>query len=220
MYNLKKQLWYWHSLTRHCPCNLLLNMNIERNFEATLWRHRWRHHHEKLFWHDMGRSFHIWGPIEAVFDISKFSKWPPFWSCDKLFLPKVIPEVEYTRKIAMNISNPTFWAFDRSSNPNIDGDISISKFDLLYDLVTSSMPSWTYIYILVVIISWYLCTGSLMMIPLLVFLVIMKNVVISFIKEYRGPTLGPPCDVIEDVIIMKIPFFGIIGDDLFICEVK
>ena len=23
----------------------LLNMNIERNFEATLWRHRWRHHH-------------------------------------------------------------------------------------------------------------------------------------------------------------------------------
>ena len=36
------------------------------------------------------------------------------------------------------------------------------------------------------------------------FLVIMKNVVISFIKEYRGPTLRPPCDVIDDVIIMKI----------------
>ena len=45
MYNLEWQLWYWHSLTRHCPCNLLpgqplLNMNIERNFEATLWRNR------------------------------------------------------------------------------------------------------------------------------------------------------------------------------------
>ena len=38
-------------------------------------------------------------------------------------------------------------------------------------------------------------------------LVIMKNVVISYIKEYRGPTLRPPCDVIDDVIIMKIPFF-------------
>ena len=52
------------------------------------------------------------------------------------------------------------------------------------------------------------------------FLVIMKNAVISFIKKYRGPTLRSPCDVIDDVIIMKIPFFGIIWDDLFISEVK
>ena len=37
-------------------------------------------------------------------------------------------------------------------------------------------------------------------------LVIMKNVIISFIKEYRGPTLRPPYDVIDDVIIMKILF--------------
>ena len=51
------------------------------------------------------------------------------------------------------------------------------------------------------------------------FLVIMKSVVISFIKEYRGPTLRPPCDVIDDVIIMKI-FFGIIWDDLSISDVK
>ena len=36
-------------------------------------------------------------------------------------------------------------------------------------------------------------------------LVIMKNVVISYIKEYRGPTLRPPCDVIDEVVIMKIP---------------
>ena len=52
------------------------------------------------------------------------------------------------------------------------------------------------------------------------FLVIMKNVVISYIKEYRGPTWRPPCDVIDDVIIMKILFFGIIWDDFFISEVK
>ena len=50
------------------------------------------------------------------------------------------------------------------------------------------------------------------------FLVIMKQV-ISFIKEYRGPTLGPPCDVIDEVIIKKY-FFGIIWDDLVISEVK
>ena len=35
------------------------------------------------------------------------------------------------------------------------------------------------------------------------FLVIMKNVLISFIKEYRGPTLRLPYDVIDDVIVMK-----------------
>ena len=39
-------------------------------------------------------------------------------------------------------------------------------------------------------------------------LVIMKNVVISYIKEYRGPTLRPPCDVIDDVIIMKMLFLA------------
>ena len=39
-------------------------------------------------------------------------------------------------------------------------------------------------------------------------LVIMKNIVFSYIKEYRGPTLRPPCDVIDDVIIMKILFLA------------
>ena len=38
-----------------------------------------------LFWHNLGRPLHIWGQIEAVFDISKFSKWPLFWARDKLF---------------------------------------------------------------------------------------------------------------------------------------
>ena len=42
-------------------------------------------------------------------------------------------------------------------------------------------------------------------------LVIMKNVVISYIKEYRGPTLRPPCDVIDKVIIMKILFLAQFG---------
>ena len=43
------------------------------------------------------------------------------------------------------------------------------------------------------------------------FLVIMKNVVIQFIKEYREPTLRPPCDVVDDLIIMKIPLLALFG---------
>ena len=49
------------------------------------------------------------------------------------------------------------------------------------------------------------------------FLVIMKNVAISFIKEYRGPTLWPHCDVIDDVIIMKILFLHNLGRSFYIC---
>ena len=44
----------WHAKSvnqwgRFVTCIPLLNMNIERNFEATLWRHRWRHHHKNFF---------------------------------------------------------------------------------------------------------------------------------------------------------------------------
>ena len=52
------------------------------------------------------------------------------------------------------------------------------------------------------------------------FLVIMKNVVISYIKEYRGSTLRPPCDAIDDIIITKNTFFGIIRDNPFISQFK
>ena len=48
----------------------LLNMNIKGNFEATLWRHRWCHHHAKnLYGHNLERSFHIWGQIEVLFHV-------------------------------------------------------------------------------------------------------------------------------------------------------
>ena len=65
-----------------------------------------------LFWHNLGRSIHMWGQIEAVFNISNFSKWPQFWARDKLFLPEVIPEVEYTRNIAMSISDVLSFLID------------------------------------------------------------------------------------------------------------
>ena len=73
---------YWrdNALT-NCSWNQrILNINIEVNFEANLWRCRWRHHHENyFFWHNLGRSCHIRYQIEAVFNILTFSKWVPFW---------------------------------------------------------------------------------------------------------------------------------------------
>ena len=51
--------------------------------------------------------------------------------------------------------------------------------------------------------------------------VFMENAVISFLKEYIGPTFRPPCDVIGDVIIiMKNTFYGIIWDAIVIPVVK
>ena len=163
---------------------------MEGNFEATLWRHRWRHHHESYFCcHNLGRSFHIWGQIAAVFNISKFSKWPPFSGRDKLFAGCYAGSWIYRRDCHEYFRYFEF--FYRRSSSNNDGDKSISKFDLLCDLVTKSMTSWIRVYINVIIISWNLCTESLMMISLLGFSY-HENVVISFLKEYRGPTFKPP----------------------------
>ena len=49
--------------------------------------------------------------------------------------------------------------------------------------------------------------------------VIMKNAILSFFKEYRETTLRSLCDVIDDVITMKMFFSSIIRDDLFISGV-
>ena len=159
MYNLEKQLWYLHLLTRHCPCNLLQEPNSPKHeYRGKLWGHPmtssmtsspWK----KLFWHNLGRSFHIWSQIEAVFNIWEFSNWPPFWARDKLFHRKLYRKLNIPKR--WPLAFPTFWAFDRRCSSNIDGEISISKFDLLCDLVTSSMKSWICIYTNVVIISWY-----------------------------------------------------------------
>ena len=39
----------------------------------------------KIFFNDLGWSFHFWCQIEAVFNILSFSKWPTFWGRDILF---------------------------------------------------------------------------------------------------------------------------------------
>ena len=43
--------------------------------------------------------------LKLCFIFQNFLKWPPFAARDELFLPEVIPGVEYTRKIAISISD-------------------------------------------------------------------------------------------------------------------
>ena len=139
-------------------------MNIERNFEATLWRHRWRHHHNKLFWHYLERSFHI-SYLCSIFQ--NFQNGTILSSRQTFFTESYTGSSIYQKD-----SHQHFRYFELlidALTHNINGYISISKFDLFCDLVTSSMTSWKYIYIIVVIISLYLYTGSLVMISLLVF---------------------------------------------------
>ena len=117
-------------------------MNRERNFEAALWRYRGCHHHKKTFWGIIWDDLFISEVrLKLCLIILFYWKW-----YRKLNIPERWP-----------LAFPTFWAFDRCSSPNIDGDISISK-----------LTSWICIYINVVIVSWYLCPGSLMMISLLI----------------------------------------------------
>ena len=125
------------------------------------------------------------------------------------FLPEVIPEVEYTRKIAVGISDIlSFW----------------SKLKLKYWRRYINFKIWPILWpgeVISEVVNIYLyhCSYKLMIHMhrksyddiFARCLVIMKNVIISFIKEYRGPTLRPPCDVIDDVIIMKILFLHNLG---------
>ena len=83
------------------------------------------------------------------------------------FLQDVILEVKFSSRIAMSISD--IMSFGRCYSWNIGGDISFLIFDVFCDAVTSSVTSWTRIYINIVIISWYLYTGTLMIISLFVF---------------------------------------------------
>ena len=129
-------------------------------------------------------------------------------SSRQTFLPKVIPEVGYTRKIAMSISDIlSFW----------------SMLLLKYWRIYINFKIWPTLWpgdITDDVMNIYFYNGSHnLMIHMhrkfnddifARFLVIMKNV-ISFIKEYRGPTLRPPCDVIDNVIIMKILFWPNLG---------
>ena len=95
MYNLERQLWYLHLLTRHCPCNLLPQPTSPKHeYRGKLWGHPVTSSMKSSPWknflgHNLERSFHIWGQIEVVFNISKCLKWPPSWARDKIFHRKL-----------------------------------------------------------------------------------------------------------------------------------
>ena len=187
MYNPERQLWYLHLLTKHCPCNLLP--------QSTSPKHEYR---GKLWGHPLTSSM-------------TSSPWKTFLGIiwNGLFISEVKLKLclifqnfynSHHFELATNfftevIAFPIFWAFDRRSSSNIDGDISISKFEVLLwpgDVINDVMNMYL-----------YKCSHNLMILThrnfndeiFAHFLVITKNV-ISFIKEYRGPTLRLPCDVI------------------------
>ena len=147
--------------------------------------------------------------MEAVFNISKFSKWPPFSACDKIFTGSYTGSWTYQKD-----SHEHFGQFELLiyALAQILTEIYQSK-NLTY-FVTRWRYQWRHEYMYL-----HKCSDNLT-IPLHrkfcddifpCFLVIIKNVVIPFINKYRGPTLRPPCDVIDDVIIMKILFWQNLG---------
>ena len=167
MYNLERRLRYLHLSTRHCPCNLLPEHTSSKEYGGKLWGLPVTSSMTSSPWK------YFFGIIWDGLFISKV-KWKQclifqngcHFQVATNFLPDVIPEVEYSSKLAMGISDIlSFW----STLYLKYWDISISKFDVLCDLVTSPMTSWIRVYINVIIISWYLCPGSLMVISLLVF---------------------------------------------------
>ena len=136
------------------------------------------------------------------------------------FLPEVIPEFEYTRKIAICISDIlSFWSTLYLKHWR--RYINFKMWSTLWrgDVINDVMNMYL-----------YKCSHNLMILThrkfnddiFARFLVITKNIVISFIKEYRGPTLRLPCEVIDDVIIMEKFFWHNLERSftLFISEVK
>ena len=67
-----------------------------------------------FFWHNLGGSFHIGGQIEAVFNISKFSKWPPFCA----------------RQTFFTVSYIGSWIYQKDSHEHF------RHFELLIDAIT------------------------------------------------------------------------------------
>ena len=73
MKNVISYIKEYREPTLRPPCDVIDDVIIMKTF----------------FWHNLGRYFHIWDQSEAVLNISKFSKWPPFWARDKLFYRKL-----------------------------------------------------------------------------------------------------------------------------------
>ena len=183
-------------------------MNIDENFKVTLWRHD----HEKTFFGI------IWDSL--------------FTSVVKLKLCFIFQTFQNGRhfELATNYFTGSYtgcWIYYKDSHEHF------RHFELLIEALVQilteiyQLKNWPTLWpgdVINNVMNMYLykCSHNLMM-PMhgkfnddifARLFVIMKNDVISFIKEYRGSILMLPCDVIDDVIIMKNTFWGIIWDDL------
>ena len=128
-----------------------------------------------------------------------------------------MPEVEYTRKIAICISDIlSFWStlYLKYWRKYINFKIwpTLWPGDVINDVMNTHLYKCSHYFINPMHRKFNDIFAR--------FLVNTKSIVISFIKKYRGPPFRPSCDFIDDVIIMKNPFSGIIWDDLFISGVK
>ena len=115
----------------------------------------------------------------------------------------VISEVEYTSKLAMSIS--TILSFWSTLHLKYWWEyINVEKWSTFWpgDAINDVMNTYSFKYSHPLMIPIYRKFNDDIVAR---FLIIMKNV-ISFIKEYRGPTFRPPYDAIDDVIIMKNMF--------------
>ena len=145
MYNLERRLRYLHLLTRHCPCNLLPGPTSPKHeYRRKLWGHPvtssvmsspW-----KKNWHNLGLFFISEVKLKLCLTFQNFQNGCHFEPAINFFYRKWYRKFNIPER--WSLAFPTFWAFDRRSSSNIDGDISISKFNPLCDLVASSMTSW------------------------------------------------------------------------------
>ena len=86
-------------------------MDMGGNFEATLWRHRWRHYREKYFFGVIWDGLFISEVRLQLSLIFQNFYMAAIFSSRQTFLPDAITEVEYNSKIAMSISDIlSFWS--------------------------------------------------------------------------------------------------------------
>ena len=86
-----------------------------------------------FYGHNLGRSFHFWGQIEAVFNISKFSKWPLFWARDKHFY----------RKLYLKLNRPERWPW------------AFPTFELLIDALAQILTEIYHFQNLTYFVTWW-----------------------------------------------------------------
>ena len=159
--------WRGFALATYSRCEPLLNMHIGGTFRSpcdvidiviTM---------KNTLGLNLGWSSHNWDQVETVLNISKLSKWPPFWGSDKLYVGSNTGSWVYQKYSHERCQY--FETFGRRSSLNIDGDKAISKLYLVCDLLTSSMTSSIRVYDNIVVLLWYLRAGSLTMISLFIF---------------------------------------------------